>query len=189
MKSILFTAAAACLIASTAHANDAKFEYYSSNPTNKALPKSTTFKTEFTNSLSNTLNYQIETLINQNDNKGAVYGSVAGKISTSIKANDFITVKPLIEVGENFGGSAAKTGQFYGVESKATVKTPVEGLTLSTGYRVRKGLGSVIGQDVNRAEVNSEYIVNKNYVLGVVYYKNSGDTEGNALGIYTKVKF
>ena len=191
MKSVLFTAVAiACLVASSAHAsNDMKFEYNTNNPVLKTVAKSHTVKAEFTNTLVGDVKYQIETVVTQSNNSGPVSGQFIGKLTTSIPTNSLITIKPRIEFGENYSSTAAKTGQFYGVEGRVALKTPIEGLTLTTGYRIRKDLGSVVGQNVNRKEVSAEYALNKQYALGLAYYKNTGDTLSNVIGLYTKVKF
>jgi hypothetical protein len=187
MKSLLITPMV-CLLATAAQANDIKFEYNKNDPTSAAVSNSNTFKTEFTKAFNGPVSYQVETVVTQAENKGPVTGQVVGKITTSIPVNNYFTVKPRIEVGQNFA-TVSKTGQFYGGETKITFNTPVDGLTVSGGYRIRKGFGSVLGQNVNRLEVNTEYNLTKKNVLGLVYYKNTGDTQSNVYGVYTKVKF
>jgi len=189
MKSFFLVTTAITLIASTAHAGEIKFEYNDNRPNGAPTAKSDTVKAEYVDTLAGPVNYKIETVVTQTDKRGPVSGQFTGKIAEPFAIGSMVTVQPVVEYGRNFSATSSKTGEFYGLEAKLAVKTPLDGLTVGGGYRIRHDLGSVVGQNVNRTEVNAEYALTKKYKVGVVYYKNTGDTTSNVTGVYTKVKF
>ena len=186
MKTLFLATMLSVGLFSASQAATVKVEFDTVNPSTSRID-GTTFKGEYTDKLIGNLNYSVELAASRNNGSGALTSDqVVGKVSTSFPVA-FVTVTPRVELGENF--SAGNSGQtFWGVEGTVTSKTPIEGLSVTSGYRYRNNLSSN-GLNTSRFEASGAYQLTEQYSVGGVYYRTAGDSHNNTLGVFVKSNF
>jgi hypothetical protein len=181
----LAVAAGAVAVASAAHAGSLQFEGVNITPVPAAVHQDQ-FKMVWTDTLAGPVGYSIEGNATDYDNTKFVKSAqLLEKLYVTVPLG-FLTSTSRVMYGENF--YTTKYNTIWGLEEKITSKTPIQNLTVSTGYRYLEGT-SVAGEMRKRIEASSDYALTKKYSVGVVYYNTTGDSKNNQLGGYLKIKF
>jgi hypothetical protein len=186
MKYALTALVTASLMSTAAHAGTIQAEVrFGGVAKNQA--GSTEYKVEFSDSLAGLVNYGAELQTKQAENAGPLASKV------SLKAGPVLPTiagfKPVAygEVGKNL--ARLNNFEFWGAGLK--VKTDLYGpVSFNTGYRHREGFGNAARNFTeNRLNAGLGYAVNDTTTLGATYYRTTGTSRNDAVGISVAKSF
>jgi len=132
------------------------------------------------------LNLATELTVKQGEHEGAITSKLASRLETP-------TVKVFGVVPVVYGefGNSMKQGNnfsFVGAGVKAS-KQIVGPLSATVGYRHRQGLETTRDLNEDRLNAGLTYALNKNFGVGVQYYRTTGAVDSDQVGLQLVRKF
>jgi hypothetical protein len=186
MKSLFFSvAAAAILVAATASVagtltGEVRIGDIDGNP------GSTEYRVDYGDTYHNVVMYGGEITVKQNQNEGGLSSKIVGRVGPVLPV--VLGFKPKVygEFGESV--SQGNNTEFWG--TYAGVSHPVYGpVSVNVGYRHREGLRQDVSFNENRLSTGLTYNLGKSNTLGVEYYRTSGTTTSDVIGISASHSF
>ena len=180
MKTIMFAAAAAVAMAATpAMADTIQAEVRFGDL--RGANDSTEFKVEYFAPLTSTVKYGAELQVKQKDNAGSVTGKVSGKLGVTAPQVLGFNTDLYGEFGRNLAEGDAYNFWGAGVKTSRKVVGPIG---LVAGYRHREGFGDASQAFVeNRLNAGLTYNVTDNNKVGVTYYRTTGTSRQDTIGV------
>lgn len=148
-------------------------------------PDSTEYRVEYFAPANSLINYGAELQVKQRNNAGAVDSKVSVKAGPAIPDVFGFHTVAYAELGKQL--KTGNNGEFWGAAVKAS--RPVIGpVSVNVGYRHREGFGS-LALNENRLNGGVSLALNDANSLGVTYYRTTGTTRSDAIGVGLNHKF
>lgn len=199
MKKTILTLTAVTLVGATpAVAGNITAEVRLADVRGGQAPDSTEYRVEYFAPAGSLLNYGAELQVRQKNNEGPMNALVSAKIGPAIpdvlgfKTNAYAEVGSALseKVTTRVGTRNVITGgndYFWGGAVK--LSRPVHGpVSVNAGYRHREGFGSFALEE-NRLHGGVSLNVNEANSLGVTFYRTTGTTRSDAIGLGLSHKF
>lgn len=188
MKKTLFvlTAAALGVIAAPAMAGTINSEVRLSDVRNGAARDSAEFVVNYDAPLNGILVYGSELLVNQAEGAGALTAKVSARVGPRLPTVLGFESQAYAEVGENLTNGDDYGFWGAGVKASHAVVGPV---TATVGYRHREAFQGVGRLEENRLNGGLALAVGSGNSVGVNYYRTTGTTRTDAIGIAFNHKF
>ena len=182
MKYTMLAAVAAVttLSATAAHAGTLNAEVRLSDVRGGQAPDSTEYRVQWDAPVAYGFTYGAEIQVKQRNNEGNLSSKISAKLGSELpEVLGFHTVA-YGEVGRNL--ETGHNFEFWGagVKTKRQVYGPV---SVNVGYRHREGFKGVDGLNEERVNAGLGFSVTENAVVGVNYYRTTGTTRQDAIGI------
>lgn len=131
------------------------------------------------------VNVGAELQTKQAESAGALGSKVSLKAGPALPEIAGLKINAYGEVGKNLSGG--DNFEFWGAALKAS-KDLVGPLSVNAGYRHRQGFN---GGDINEERLNAglAYAVTDKFGVGVSYYRTSGTTRSDQIGVSVSRKF
>lgn len=188
MKKLLLTLmmGAALVLPSAAMASSLTAEVRFADLRNNIDIDSTEYKIEFNDTaFNNAVNYGFEASTKETDHNG-FSTKLSAKLGPSLPKVWGFTPKVYGEIGENL--SSNRNFTFWG--AGASVSHDIYGpVSMQVGYRHRQDLGSFVKMNEERVNVGLQYAFNDKNSVGVQYYRTSGTSRSDAIGVAYTRKF
>ena len=161
-------------------------------------PDSTEYRVEYFAPANSLINYGAELQVKQKNNEGPLTSLISAKVGPAIpdvlgfKTNAYAEVGAALseKVTTRVGNVTRVTGgndAFSGAAVK--VSRPVYGpVSVNLGYRHREGFGS-FALNENRLNGGLTLAMNDANSVGVTYYRTTGTTRADAIGVGLNHKF
>lgn len=182
MKYAMLAAVAAvtALSATTAHAGTLNAEVRLSDVRGGQAPDSTEYRVQWDAPVAYGFTYGAEVQVKQRNNEGNLSSKISGKLGYELptvlgfKTVAYGEIGRNLETGHNF--------EFWGagVKTKRDVYGPV---SVNVGYRHREGFNGIDGLNEERVNAGLGLAVTQNDVVGVTYYRTTGTTRQDAIGV------
>lgn len=145
---------------------------------------STEYRVEYWNSIG-AVNVGAELQSRQGENAGTLGSKVSLKAGPALPSVAGLNIAAYGEVGKNL--AAGNNFEFWGAAVKAR-KDLIGPLSLNAGYRHRQGFN---GGDINEERVHAGlgYAVTDKLAVGATYYRTSGTTRSDQIGVSVTHKF
>lgn len=181
MKIFALAAMAASLVATPALAGTLQGEVRFGDIRGGHAPDSTEYRAQWDAPLNSFLNYGVELQVKQGNNEGALGSKVSAKVGPALPT--VLGFKPAA-YGE-FGRSLSQGDNFEfwgaGVKVSRQVVGPV---SVNVGYRHREGFGSASNRLAeNRLNGGLAYDIGSGNSVGVSYYRTTGSTRTDQVGV------
>lgn len=148
-------------------------------------PDSTEYRVEYFAPAGSLLNYGAELQVKQGNNEGSVDSKVSVKVGPAMPDVLGIHTVAYTELGKQL--STGDNGEFWGAAVKAS--RPIVGpVSVNVGYRHREGFKG-LALNENRLSGGVSLSVNDANSLGVTYYRTTGTTRADAIGLGLNHKF
>lgn len=148
-------------------------------------PDSTEYRVEYFAPANALFNYGAELQVKQRDNAGAVDSKISAKVGPAIPDMLGFHTVAYAELGKQL--KTGNNGEFWGAAVK--LSRPVIGpVSVNVGYRHREGFGNLAINE-NRLNGGVSLAMNEANSLGVTYYRTTGTTRADAVGIGLNHKF
>lgn len=187
MKKVIFAVAAvASFAAAPAMADTLNAEVRLGDVRGGKAPDSTEYRVQWDAPVASGFTYGAELQVKQGNNQGALNSKVSGKLGYELP--EFMGFHALAygEVGKNL--SQRNNFEFWGAGVKAGQKVygPV---SLNVGYRHREAFNNNARLTENRFNGGLGYALNDSAALGVNYYRTTGTTRSDQIGLGLTQKF
>ena len=146
---------------------------------------STEYKVEYWDNLISNVLVGAELQTKQGNNEGSVGSKVSAKLGLAAPTVAGIHAMAYGEFGENL--KAGNNYEFWGAGVKAS-RTLYGPIAVSAGYRHREDFGSN-NMNENRLNAGLSYSLNDSLALGATYYRTTGTTRDDAVGLSISKKF
>lgn len=143
-------------------------------------PNSTEYKVEYAAPLNSFLNYGAELQVKQGNNEGPLSSKVSAKIGPRLPTVLGIKTEAYGEFGQNLKQDANYLFWGAGVKAKRKVYGPV---SLSAGYRHREAFEGTARLTENRLDAGLALDIGSGNTIGAKYYRTTGTTRSDAIGI------
>lgn len=148
-------------------------------------PDSTEYRVEYFAPANSLINYGAELQVKQAANAGAINSLVSVKAGPALPdVLGFHTVA-YAELGKQL--KTGNNGEFWGGAVKLS-RQVVGPVSVNVGYRHREGFGRLAVNE-NRLNGGVSLAMNEANSLGVTYYRTTGTTRADAIGIGVNHKF
>lgn len=181
MKTIMFAAAtAAAMIAVPASAGTLNAEVRVGDVRNGTSVDNTEYRVQWDAPIASGFTYGAEIQVKQAENEGRLNSKVSGKLGYQLpEVLGFHTIAygevgENLQEGDNFGFWGA------GVKTRHQVAGPV---SISVGYRHREAFTAVERLQEDRLNAGLGFDLSKSDVLGVTYYRTTGTTRNDQIGV------
>lgn len=143
-------------------------------------PDSTEYRVQWDAPLNSFLNYGAELQVKQGNNEGALGSKISAKVGPALP--EIFGFHPVAygELGRNLAQN--NNFEFWGAGAKVSrqVYGPV---SVNVGYRHREGFTAVNGLNENRINGGFALDMGAGNAVGVSYYRTTGTTRGDQIGV------
>lgn len=182
MKKTILTLAAVAMTAAAApaYAGTLQGEVRFGDVRGGRAPDSTEYRVQWDAPIAQGFTYGVELQTKQAANAGALNSKVSGKIGYGLPTVLGISTAAYGEVGQNL--QAGDNFGFWGagVKGKTNVYGPV---SINVGYRHREAFTATRRLREDRLNAGLGYAVTKNDVVGVTYYRSTGTSRNDQIGV------
>lgn len=146
---------------------------------------STEYKVEYADTYKGLVYYAAELQTKQAENAGSLGSKVSLKLGPTLPVVAGIKPTAYAEVGKNL--KQGNNFEFWGAGIKAS-RALYGPVSLSAGYRHREGFEA---GDIKEDRLNAglSYAVNDSTAVGATYYRTTGTTRDDAIGLSITKKF
>lgn len=182
MKYTMLAAVAAvtAMSATAASAGTLNAEVRFGDVRNGQAPDSTEYRVQWDAPIAYGFQYGVELQTKQKENEGNLSSKVSGKLGYELPTVLGFHTLAYGEVGKNL--EEDNNFEFWGagVKTKRQVYGPV---SVNVGYRHRQGFNGVDGLNEERVNAGLGYALGEKDVIGVTYYRTSGTTRADQVGV------
>lgn len=180
MKYIVMALAATTAIAATpAMAGTLNAEVRFADPREDARD-STEYRVQWDAPLVNQFTYGIELQVRQKEDAGNLTSKLTGKVGYNLPEVLGFKTQAYGEIGKSLSNGNNFEYWGAGIKTKRDVYGPV---SVNVGYRHRQGFNGVDGMNEERVNAGLGYAITKNDVVSVTYYRTSGTTRQDQIGV------
>lgn len=178
-KTMIFAAAAAVLVSTPALAGTLQGEVRLGD-VRGGQPDATEYRVQWDAPIAYGFTYGAELQTKQKENAGNLNSKVSGKLGYELPTVLGVHAVAYGEVGKNL--EKGNNFEFWGAGLKA--KRQVYGpVSVNVGYRHREGFNGIDGLNEERLHGGLGYAIGKNDTVGVTYYRTSGTTRQDQIGV------
>ena len=143
-------------------------------------PDSTEYRIEYAAPLNSFLNYGAELQTKQAANEGALGSKISAKIGPRLPDVLGFKTEAYGEIGENLNQGANFVFWGGGVKAKRSLYGPV---SVSAGYRHRESFERTARLTENRLDAGLALDIGAGNSVGAKYYRTTGTTRSDAIGL------
>lgn len=181
MKTLVMAAAAAsALVATPVLAGTLQGEVRLSDVRGGQRPDSTEYRVQWDAPIAYGFTYGVELQTKQKEDAGSLSSKVSGKLGYEVPTVLGFKTVAYGEVGKNLEQN--RNFEFWGagIKTKRQVYGP---FSVNAGYRHREGFNGVDGLNEERVHGGIGYALSDKDTVGVTYYRTSGTTRQDAIGL------
>ena len=181
MENVMFAIAAAAAMAATpALAGTINAEVRFGDVRGGQYPDSTEYKIDYSAPLNSLLNYGAELTVKQKNGAGPLTSKVAARVGPALPVILGFKTQAYGEVGQSL--STGDDYMFWGAGVKTSHKLygPV---SVSAGYRHRSAFNDVGRLNEERLNAGLGADIGRGNIVGVTYYRTTGTTRADAIGV------
>lgn len=180
-KTILsLSAVALAAVATPAMAGSVTAEVRFADVRGGQAPDSTEYKVEYAAPLNSFLNYGAELQVKQRNNEGALDSKVSARVGPRLPDVLGFHTEAYGEFGQNLKQGANFVFWGAGAKAKRTVYGPV---SLTAGYRHREAFEGTSRLSENRLDAGLALDVSAGNTIGAKYYRTTGSSRSDAIGV------
>lgn len=171
---------AGAMTASAAHAGTITGEVRFADVRNGNKPDSTEYKVEYTAPLNSFLTYGAELQVKQASGEGPLNSKVSARVGPRLPTILGFDSQAYGEVGQNLKQGANFVFWGGGVKTKRALVGPV---SLTAGYRHREAFEGTERLTENRLDAGLALDIGSGNSVGAKYYRTTGTTRSDAIGL------
>ena len=186
MKNVLIAAAAVAALATPAYADTLQAEVRLGDVRNGTSTDNTEYRVQWDAGLAYGFTYGAELQVKQGENEGHLGSKVSAKLGYELPEVLGFHALAYTEAGKNL--DEGNNFVFWGAGAKASRK--VYGpISLNVGYRHRQAFNDIDRLKEDRVNAGLGYALTEKDTIGVNYYRTTGSTRNDQIGVGVTHRF